>query len=268
MINCSACILTYNNEKTLEKCLESVKDFSDIVILDGGSTDNTLEIAKKYGARIFFQHENGRPAKIADFTGVREKLYSLAKEDWRLSLDSDEWLSIDAREAIKKISVQEDCNVLYTFPNIAVIGGKVIKYAYFYPINCRRLFNRKAAVFLRKGKKVHEELVYDEKSVKMVDTGLAMYHSWNSNHEEILKKDDHYLSLTVVGKENFSFSKKMWIAMINLLKATKVFLKSSLIYLRYGFGDTLPVFYSWRFVRYHLVYARKILMLNPDKAGK
>ena len=54
-IACTVEILTWNSEKTLKACLESVKDFDDIIILDGNSTDKTLEIANNYRARIIKQ---------------------------------------------------------------------------------------------------------------------------------------------------------------------------------------------------------------------
>lgn len=257
MINCSACILTYNNEETLEKCLESVKDFSDIVILDGGSTDNTLEIAKKYNARIFPQREESK-GKIDDFTYVREKLFSLSRENWRLWLDSDEWLSEEMRKEIARITAEEKSNILYSFGSKIVINGKVIDYAYFYPLRYSRLFNKDSDISWSRGKKVHEKLVVGPNSA-IKNSPAVFYHDWNKSYGDFIKKDDHYLSLTVYGKENLRFSKRMRIAVINMLKATKVFFKSLRIYLRYGFKNTLPAAFSWRFIRYHLLYAKKIL---------
>lgn len=260
MIKCSACVLTYNNERTLEKCLESAKDFSDIVILDGGSSDKTLEIAQRYNARIFPQ--GAASGAIENFTSVREKLFSLAREDWRLWLDSDEWLSEEMRKDIARITAAEGSDVLYSFGSKIVIAGKVINYAYFYPLRYKRLFNKNSDISWSRRKKVHEKLVVGPKSVTK-DSPAIFYHDWSKGYGDFIKKDDHYLSLTVQGKENLRFSKKLWIAMINILKAAKVFLKSFLIYLRHGFKDALPVAFSWRFIRYHLIYAKKILMSKP-----
>ncbi|MBU1179347.1 glycosyltransferase family 2 protein [Patescibacteria group bacterium] len=258
MIKCSACILTFNNEKTLEKCLESVRDFSDIVILDGGSTDRTLEIARRYSARIYPQQEGGSSKKITDFTAMREKLFSLAGEEWCLWLDSDEWLDSNAIEDIKKIVESKNKDILYSFMRKAVIGNKIIEYAYTYPEYCKRLFNRGSGARLKKGKKVHEDLVVSEGgTVKKLDS--IIYHFWDKGYFQLIKKDNHYLELTVKGKDDFTHRKRLRVAWINLLKGSKVLIKSLFIYLRYGFKKTLPISYSWRFARYHFIYAKKIV---------
>ena len=259
MIKCSVCILTFNSGRTLEKCLDSVKDFSDIIILDGGSADDTLEIAKKYGARIFPQQE-GQTGVIEDYTSVREKLFFYAKEDWRLWLDSDEWLSEEMRREVARITTEEKGNVLYSFGSKIVIGGKIIEHAYFYPLRYNRLFNKQSDVSWQKGKKVHEKLVLGPNSI-VKDSPAVFYHIWDKSFDEFIKKDNHYLDLTVKGKEAFPFRKKAWIAYINILKAAKVFLKSIGVYLAHGFKDALPPLFTWRFMRYHLMYAKKILFI-------
>lgn len=266
-INCSACILTYNSGKTIRKCLESVKNFTDIVILDGGSTDETLAVAESFGARIFFQQEGGGAAKITDFTAAREKLFSLAKEDWRLWLDSDEWLSEAAAEKIKNITDGGLENKLYALERKVVIAGAVVEHAYFYPEYCNRLFNKNSGVMLKKGKKVHEDLVAGGRVV-IEKLPAVIYHQWSDNYKELIEKDNHYLSLTVEGKQNFSLRKRARIAFVNILKGAKVFFKSLLIYLRHGFKNTLPVPYSWRFARYHFMYAKKILFIHGRARGK
>jgi len=266
MIKCSVCILTYNNEDTLEKALGSVKDFSDLVILDGGSTDNTLEIAKKFNVRVFPQADT--VGKIGDFTLVRKKLFSLANESWVLWLDSDEWLSNDAISNIKNIVEKNEAG-LYSFIRKIVIGDKIIEHAYFYPEYCKRLWSKSANIELKKGKRVHENLTVKE-GIKQEKISSIIYHSWWESYKQLIKKDNYYLNLTVEGKEYFNFLKRLRVAYINALKAIKVLLKSLFIYFRYGFKKSLPILYSWRFVRYHLIYAKKILFLRhviPAKAG-
>jgi len=257
MIKCSICILTYNNEGTLDKALSSVKDFSDIVILDGGSTDKTLEIVKKFNARVLPQCESS--GKIEDFTVVRKKLFGEANEDWILWLDSDEWLSNNSIKDIKKIIEKNEIG-LYSFIRKAVVGDKIIEYAYFYPEYCKRLWNKKSGIELKKGKRVHEDLIAPD-NIKKEKLKSIIYHNWWESYGHLIEKDNYYLDLTVRGKEHFTLFKKIRIAYINILKAIKVFFKSFFIYIRYGFAKSLPVLYSWRFVRYHLIYAKKILFL-------
>ncbi|MCG2694401.1 glycosyltransferase family 2 protein [Candidatus Parcubacteria bacterium] len=258
-IKCSVCILTYNSGKTIEKCLESVKDFTDIVILDGGSSDRTIEISKKYNVRVYPQHE-GHSEKIIDFTTVRQKLFSFAKEDWIMWLDSDEWLDAETVKKIEEVLGRNDSSKLYALKRKVVIGEKKIEYAYFYPEFCNRLFNKNSSVSLKGNKKVHEGLIAGQ-GVDIERIDGIIYHLWSERYRDLIKKDNHYLTLTVKGKEWFPFRRKAWVAFINILKGSKVFLRSTHIYIAHGFRETLPIKYSWRFVRYHLIYAKKMILL-------
>ena len=76
-------ILTHNNETTIERTLASIKDSYDILIVDSGSSDKTLELAQKYGARVLFN-------KFKNFADQRNFLLSNAKSEFVFFLDSDE----------------------------------------------------------------------------------------------------------------------------------------------------------------------------------
>ncbi|MBI2603994.1 MAG: glycosyltransferase, partial [Candidatus Harrisonbacteria bacterium] len=60
-IPCSVGVLTLNSAKTLARCLESFKDFAEIIVCDGNSTDDTVAIAKKYGAKVVKQYDSDEP---------------------------------------------------------------------------------------------------------------------------------------------------------------------------------------------------------------
>ncbi len=94
-ISCTIAVLTFNSGKTLERALESAKDFAEILVCDGGSTDGTLLIAERYGARVLPQDARfkDREGRIMDFSGVRNQTLSAAKYDWFFYLDSDELLT-------------------------------------------------------------------------------------------------------------------------------------------------------------------------------
>ncbi|MBU6323773.1 glycosyltransferase, partial [Patescibacteria group bacterium] len=91
-IPCSVEIVTRNSGATLRRALESVKDFAEVLVVDGGSTDDTLAIAHEYGAKIILQDPaflDGE-GRIADFSGVRNQGLAAAREPWFFFLDSDE----------------------------------------------------------------------------------------------------------------------------------------------------------------------------------
>ncbi|MFS0919250.1 glycosyltransferase [Brevibacillus sp. 179-C 1.1 NHS] len=87
----SACIITKNEEKNLPNCLESLKSIvSEIIVVDTGSTDRTVEIAKSYGAKVYsFMW-------VDDFAAARNFAIEQAKMDWIIFLDADEYFSPDS----------------------------------------------------------------------------------------------------------------------------------------------------------------------------
>ncbi len=107
-IRCSVGILTYNSAKNLRRALESVRDFSDIIISDGGSIDETLAIAAEYGCRVIEQYTKHHPGPdphhpLADFARERNLLIDAAVEDWYFWLDSDEYISDILHDEIRDI---------------------------------------------------------------------------------------------------------------------------------------------------------------------
>ncbi|NLG06630.1 MAG: glycosyltransferase family 2 protein [Candidatus Pacebacteria bacterium] len=99
MSKCSslaACVLTHNSEACLEKCLKSLKFCDETIVVDDNSTDKTMQIAKKYGARIFQRSLNGDYAKQRNF-GLK-----MAKFEWVLFVDSDESIPSPLKKEIHK----------------------------------------------------------------------------------------------------------------------------------------------------------------------
>lgn len=100
----SLCLITKNEENNLIYCLESVKDVvSEIIIIDTGSTDNTIHIANRYGAQIFKFIWND------NFADARNEYLRYAKGDWILVLDADERVEADQHETLKNLIKQPSC---------------------------------------------------------------------------------------------------------------------------------------------------------------
>src|SRR3989338_6270229 len=94
-------IITKNEETNITGCLESIKWAREIVIVDGFSTDSTVEIAKKYTDKIF--------SREMDIEGRhRNFAYSRATQEWVLSLDADERVSPELAEEIKGLAAKND----------------------------------------------------------------------------------------------------------------------------------------------------------------
>jgi len=160
-IPCTVAILTYNSSATLERALESVRNFQDIIICDGGSSDRTLEIARSFGARILsqnmeFKNSNG---SLKDFGGARNQTLEAAEYDWFLFVDSDEYLSKELNEEIASV-VSENIPAAYWVPRLYVWKNNIIHCASTYPNRQMRFFHR--SISKRFIKEVHERIELEE----------------------------------------------------------------------------------------------------------
>ncbi len=159
-IHASVGILTFNSGATLRRALESVKDFDDIVVCDGGSSDDTLAIAAEFGARVITQDPQFKNADntLRDYGGVRNQLLEAARHDWFLYIDSDETISDGLREDIQKAVAEPDGALVYRVPIGIMMDGRYIKYSSNYPGYQTRFFNKRSgARFVRL---VHERIEF------------------------------------------------------------------------------------------------------------
>lgn len=145
----SATIITFNEEKNVARVIESLRCCDEILVLDSGSNDRTVEIATKLGARVVEASWHGYAAQ-------KNIAAELAANDWILSLDADESLS-EALEAeiwhIKKAGAEFDG---YTMPRLAQYLGRWILHSGWYPDRKVRLFDRRKAKWI--GEFVHESV--------------------------------------------------------------------------------------------------------------
>lgn len=144
---------TFNEEQNIASCLDSVKDFVDeIVLVDGSSTDKTVEIAKKYGAKI----------KITDnpkiFLINRQKAIDMATGDWLLNLDADERATGELAEELKELVKNDDSKFNgYFIPRKNWFFGRFLMKGGQYPDYQLRLYRRGKVHFELKD--VHEQAI-------------------------------------------------------------------------------------------------------------
>lgn len=154
-VKLSFCLITLNEESNLPRCLKSLADLADeIVVLDSGSKDGTERIAKEFGAR--FEHQDW-----LGYVGQKNKVLSLAANDWVFSIDADEELSPELRMEVKRLKSSElPADVSgYSMPRCVLYEGRWIRHGDWYPDRLVRLFRRSRAKFA--GGKVHERLEID-----------------------------------------------------------------------------------------------------------
>jgi glycosyltransferase involved in cell wall biosynthesis len=179
----SATIITYNEERNLPRAIESLRCADEILVVDSGSSDRTIEIAEKLGAKIIDSPWPGY-AKQKNLAAER------AENDWILSLDADESLS-EALEAeiwrMKKNGPQFDA---YTMPRMARYLGKWIHHSGWYPDRKIRLYHRAKATWT--GDFVHESVKVDG-TIGHMDGNLL--HFTCDSLSEHLKTMDRYTTL-------------------------------------------------------------------------
>jgi glycosyltransferase involved in cell wall biosynthesis len=148
----TATIITQDEERNIARAIESLRCCDEILILDSGSTDRTVELAANLGARVVEAGWRG-------YAGQKNWAAEQAAHDWILSLDADEALS-EALEAeiwsLKKSGPQFDA---YTMPRLAQYLGRWIYHSGWYPDRKVRLYDRRKAKWV--GDFVHESVKTD-----------------------------------------------------------------------------------------------------------
>ncbi|MGV8804348.1 MAG: glycosyltransferase family 2 protein [Polaromonas sp.] len=180
MASLSVTVITQNEAHNIEACLRSVSFADEIIVLDSGSTDQTVQIARSLGARV---------STSADWQGFgvqKNRALSLATSDWVLSLDADERVP-DALQAEIRAVLQAAQFDVYAFPRLSSYCGQFIHHSGWYPDRVTRLFRRQAARF--SDDLVHEKLI-TECPVGQLRTPL-LHESFRSL-ESVLDKVNRY----------------------------------------------------------------------------
>lgn len=186
MISLSVVIITYNEERNLARCLDSVKDIADeIIVVDSNSVDRTAVIAREYGAKVITNN----------FIGYGEQknfATAQAANNWILSLDADEALTPELRNSILEIKKNPAFSV-YQMARLTNYCGKWIKHCGWYPDRQTRLYDRTMGKW--EEPKVHEYWRLDnEKDPMGLLKGDLLHYSFRSINEH-LKKIEKYSEL-------------------------------------------------------------------------
>ncbi|MBI4974707.1 MAG: glycosyltransferase family 2 protein [Candidatus Omnitrophica bacterium] len=175
----SAVIITFNEELNIRRCLESIKWVDEIVVVDGGSQDKTVEIAKGYGAKVITHKFEG------DFGLERNIGNENATSDWILALDADEEIPEATRKAIEEILKD----------NPKVSAYNVLRNQYFLGFFLRYGGRQHRIVnFYKRGKAHFEGKVHHLVRVDGVvrDADFAINHYPFNSISQFIQKHDRY----------------------------------------------------------------------------
>jgi glycosyltransferase involved in cell wall biosynthesis len=189
----SLSMIVKNEEKSLARCLSSVNGVVDeIVIVDTGSSDKTIEIAESYGAKIFYFDW------VNDFSAARNFALSKCSGDWILYLDADEELSPDSIKEVNTYKRHQPAGIFCTIKSLgsSTVNRSVIRYP--------RLFVNVPGIEFNG--KVHEQIIDSLKKNKipLIDSNIEIIHHGYVLDDEGLKlKKERNLAL-LLSSENYN----------------------------------------------------------------
>lgn len=220
----SAAIVTYNEAKKLNICLESIADFADeIVVVDLGSTDNIQEIAAKYKAKTVAH------PYVSHVELVRNFSIAQCSGDWILVLDPDEKLTKSLKQYLLKY-IQDHSQGVLNIPRMNIFFGKWIRHTNFWPDCQIRFFSKNTVKW--------QEVLHSYPTTKVpptklpIDKKLAIRHITYPTFASFLEKQDRYS--TIRAKEKKAAGERF--SVLSLMHSTgREFLSR---YIRhYGFLD-------------------------------
>jgi glycosyltransferase involved in cell wall biosynthesis len=218
----SVVIVTLNEECNIDRCLESVKDIADeIVVVDSYSTDNTRLISEKYGAR-FIEH---------DFEGyIEQRNFASTQATFphQLSLDADEALSEELKTGIKLIKENWQCDG-YRMNRLANYCGQWIRHSGWYPDTKLRLYDVTKGDY--KGVNPHGKVIMHQHSSIGFVKGNLLHYTYYSIDEHV-ERSDRYS--TIAARELLKSGKPIYYFNIIINPAAK-FVRNYIF--RLGFLD-------------------------------
>ncbi|MEQ9893620.1 glycosyltransferase family 2 protein [Pectobacterium aroidearum] len=162
----SIIIITKNESELIEECLQSVSWADEVIVVDSGSTDSTVEIAHRYGAKIY-QH-NDWPG----YGKQRQRAQSYASGDYIFFIDADERITPELRQSIKSTLLESnlDDKIVYSCARRNLFLGRFMKHSGWYPDKVLRLYANKHYQY--NNNSVHESLDYGDASVQHLSGDL------------------------------------------------------------------------------------------------
>ena len=207
--NISVVVLAKNNENTIKNTLKSLEAFSDVVVYDNGSTDNTLNIINEFNNVNLIQGE------FKGFGWTKNKAASYAKNDWIVIIDSDEVIDSILLETLKTKKLDE--KKVYQLNFKAFYKDIQVKYCGWNNQKIKRVYNKSFTSY--NSNDVHEDIISDKFDIEILD-GNVEHYSYHSISQFIIKAD-HYSTLFAknnVGKKSSSPTKAYFNGLYSFIK--------------------------------------------------
>jgi glycosyltransferase involved in cell wall biosynthesis len=186
-IQATATIITHNEARHIVACIRSVDWFAEVLVVDSGSSDETVALARAAGARVI---ENPWPG----FGLQKQYAIDHASYDWVFSLDADERVSETLKEAMQTLLAVEPAQSAFRINRCNHFMGRALRHGEGYPDWCLRLFNRTQARW--SGDVVHEKVLFDGQVGKLQGD---LDHYSQESVAAYLDKQNRYTTLQAEG---------------------------------------------------------------------
>lgn len=193
--NITVIILTKNSQKYIYTCLAALKKFDEIILLDNGSKDATIEIARK------FKNVKVYSSEFIGFGPLKNLAISYATHDWILSVDSDEIFDNALVDEILNLDLENQ--TIYSILRDNYYNKKIIRCCGWNNDFVLRLFNKNTTKF--NNKQVHESIII-VKDTKIQKLKNSFKHYSFNNAKELIEKMQNYSSLYAKEYKNKKYS--------------------------------------------------------------
>lgn len=186
MATVTAFILTFNEEEMLPLCLDRLKWADEILVLDSGSTDRTVELAKAAGARVEYH-------PFSNFAEQCNQGLDRASCDWILQIDADELVTPELAASVQRTVSSQPCEEIFSLCRDACAWGRFMKASSWSGDWIPRLFRKGAVQFAGE---VHQDPQVNGRPVGKLD-GKLLHYSYRSA-EQFFKKSEFYSTLWAI----------------------------------------------------------------------
>lgn len=179
----SVIIITKNEAHDIRDCLASIAWADEIIVLDSGSTDGTVDIAREFTKHVYTSPD------WQGFGVQKNRALAYATKDWVLSLDADERVDAALQSEIKQVLQSPQLDI-YFMPRLSSFCGRFIHHSGWRPDYVARLFKRGSAQF--SNHLVHESLTFTGPAGRLTQ---SLLHLSYKNLDEVLDKMQRYAML-------------------------------------------------------------------------
>jgi glycosyltransferase involved in cell wall biosynthesis len=257
-VPCSIALLTLNAADSLADCLDGLKDFAEIIVCDGNSTDGTRDIAARYGAKVIQQYDTDEPDVpcAMDKATVRQRAYDASSHAWRFFMDADDTLSREAVEEIRAItSSPNPPHLIWRMPTRIFIDGREILHEATYPSYQTRLVHESVGAHFKGA--VHDHLVWDD--ARFPSGTMKSFYNFHWSHERVA----HYWQYLSTYVKRELETAHLYKASFNgffhwyIYRRLRIILgyilwRLPVMYVRHGFRDSMPLSIELQIVAHHL----------------